>query len=192
MRKLIVAAAIAACSTGATAQVVRAPVGDQTRGYVGAGIGQSRLEVDCGTVACDKSDTGWKLFGGYNFNKWLGAEVGYYDLGTPYKEYLPPIEGQIDVTAFAAFATFRAEENDWWVAAKLGIANVKAESRVIGGTLSIPIEDKSKTDLAWGVGIGYNVARNYRVQVEYERFKAEALGFEEEGGFTSVSFVYRF
>ena len=179
-------------SASASAQIVRGPTAaTQTRAYVGVGGGQNRLDAECGPFACDKSDMGWKVFGGYNFNPWLGIEGGYYDLGTA-QIYVPPAAGQIDTSAIAAFATFRAEENDWWVAAKLGVASVKTEGRAIGGTTTIGLGSETKTDFAWGLGIGYNFYSQFRVQLEYEQFKGELQGEKADSGFTSLSLVYRF
>ncbi|HEU5282508.1 MAG TPA: outer membrane beta-barrel protein, partial [Burkholderiales bacterium] len=59
---------------------------DEAGFYVGGGIGQSELKDACDgdglTVTdCDDTDTAWKLFAGYWFNKYFAVEGGYIDFG---------------------------------------------------------------------------------------------------------------
>ena len=56
--------------------------------YVGAGVGQSKAKDWCsgtgGTgITCDDKKTAWKAFGGYQFNRYLSAELGYANLALP-------------------------------------------------------------------------------------------------------------
>ena len=45
--------------------------------YAGIGFGQSKVKDFCEGVVgtCDDKDTAWKILGGYQFNKYLGAEI---------------------------------------------------------------------------------------------------------------------
>jgi len=45
--------------------------------YVGGSIGQSNYSSDSCFGQCDKTDFAWKIFGGYMFTPWLGAELDY-------------------------------------------------------------------------------------------------------------------
>jgi OOP family OmpA-OmpF porin len=55
--------------------------------YFGGSVGQSSIDSDIaipglitsGTV--DGKDTGFKIFGGYEFNQYFGVEIAYVDLG---------------------------------------------------------------------------------------------------------------
>ena len=82
-------AAIAALgSTSAQAQ-------DSSYYYYGFGIGQARATVDDGAIAAALAGSGltinavsheerestYKLFGGYQFNRHIGLELGYFDMG---------------------------------------------------------------------------------------------------------------
>jgi OmpA-OmpF porin, OOP family len=49
--------------------------------YVGAGIGQASIERDDSDF--DADDTGFKVFGGYNFNQYFALEATYLDGGEP-------------------------------------------------------------------------------------------------------------
>src|SRR5205085_1339549 len=68
---------------------------DDSGWYVGVNIGQSSAEIDeerisdsllgaglsVSSFSKDDSDTGYKLFGGYQFNENFALEGGYFDLG---------------------------------------------------------------------------------------------------------------
>ena len=63
-----------------SAQVVNAASGF----YTGLSAGQSRFSSDACDglpISCDFSDTGWKIFGGYQATKNFGIEVSFIDFG---------------------------------------------------------------------------------------------------------------
>src|SRR5438270_755411 len=53
--------------------------------YIGGGVGQSKAEDWCGNtfpgLSCDRTDTAWKLFGGYQINRNIAAELAYTNFG---------------------------------------------------------------------------------------------------------------
>ena len=55
--------------------------------YVGAGVGQSKIEAD--DINFDEDDTGFKVFGGYQFNKYFAVELAYIDGGNADKSIFP-------------------------------------------------------------------------------------------------------
>lgn len=65
--------------------LVAAPAGAQTvpmTFYVSGAAGRSHVDVDCtGLDTCSRSDTAYKLVGGWNINDGLAAELTYYSLG---------------------------------------------------------------------------------------------------------------
>src|SRR5450759_2749828 len=70
-------------------------VADDSGWYGGLNIGQSRAKIDDARITSnllgagftttsindDNHDTGYKLFGGYKFNRNFALEGGYFDLG---------------------------------------------------------------------------------------------------------------
>src|SRR3954471_8968815 len=62
--------------------MTKAVTGPESGWLVGGSIGQSKNNLSCPAgSSCDDSDTAFRVFGGYNFNKNFGAELGYADLG---------------------------------------------------------------------------------------------------------------
>src|SRR3989304_5933084 len=71
------------------------PAADDTGWYGGISVGQSKAKIDDAritsgllgrgfartSISDDDRDTGYKLFGGYKFNKNFALEGGYFDLG---------------------------------------------------------------------------------------------------------------
>src|SRR6267143_1528389 len=47
----------------------------------GGTVGQAEFKDGCrGLAGCDNKDTAWRILGGYQFNRYFAAELGY-DLG---------------------------------------------------------------------------------------------------------------
>lgn len=68
---MAVAAALALVATPAMAQ--------DSGFYAGAGVGTFNLDIDHvdGTFDYDENDTGFRVFGGWQFNQYFGVEAGY-------------------------------------------------------------------------------------------------------------------
>ena len=49
--------------------------------YLGGSIGKADYNEDLWSEEDDLNDTGWKIFGGYQFNRYLGVETAWIDLG---------------------------------------------------------------------------------------------------------------
>lgn len=70
---------------GAAALVLSAAASAEN--YIGATVGPSHIEIDCGLgTQCDDGDTGFKLYGGFDISRnasvpGLALEVAYIDFG---------------------------------------------------------------------------------------------------------------
>ena len=62
---------------------------EESGAYLGAALGQSKLKEWCDTggsagitlTSCEDTETAWKLFAGYRFNRYLAVEGSYIDWG---------------------------------------------------------------------------------------------------------------
>lgn len=179
--------------------------------YIGGSVGRSNIDDDIagpglitsGTV--DGNDTGFKLYGGYQFNQHFGVELAYVDLGTAnYSGTFggsPVTGGKVDIWGLGLFAV-----GIWPVSpgfslfGKLGLFSWEAKwSDVTGGTPFSSTDNGS--DLAGGLGMSYSFTRNLSARVEWERFKAgggeDFFGFPNATGsatidLLSVGIVYKF
>ena len=185
-----------ACSVLALAASLAATQAS-AQAFVGGSFGQSDIDeeittalIDSGTV--DAKDTGWKIFGGYMFNRHFGVEAAYLNLGeVSYSGTfggLPVTGGKVELTGFniAALGSYPLSEQ-FSVFGKLGLFIWDAEaSDTTGGAPFSATADG--TDLSFGVGVNYNFTRNLGLRAEWEMFKTD----EADATLLSIGAVWRF
>lgn len=68
--------------------------------YVGVGIGPSRMDINCtGSTSCDKNDTGFKIYGGWNLPGPFSVEAAYFDWGKANATFAPGAVTSLDTQA---------------------------------------------------------------------------------------------
>jgi OOP family OmpA-OmpF porin len=155
--------------------------------YLGGSLGQSKFTKWCDPsgappgstlTACDDKDTGWKLFGGYQFNRYVAAEVSYTNWGevsgagtisgTPFST-----TAETHSIGIAAVGTLPLGPA-FSVFAKLGYMTTKQERN------NAKFDDE---EYFRGFGARYRLSRNWGVRAEWERanrLKAELLSIGAE------------
>jgi OOP family OmpA-OmpF porin len=175
--------------------------------YLGASAGQSRIDatsaeidqaflIDDGFVATgttlDETDTGWKAYLGYRFNRFFALEGGYADLGeatfnTTIVSAPPPFGA---FTPFPISATATADgvmlsgvlhlplTERFSLLAKAGVFRWQAEftERIPGTGITRVSRTEKETDAAYGVGAEFGLTDALRLRVEAERFKDVGKG----------------
>ncbi|MBW8370372.1 MAG: outer membrane protein transport protein [Thiobacillus sp.] len=137
--------------------------------YGGLNFGQSKYH----SVDADSANTrteGWKVYAGYQFNKYLGVEGGYANLN--------------DMTATTGTVTTNLDTDAWALAAvlsyplterfsimgKLGAAYMLADISEKNGTgLAVRSGDDSY-EPNYGIGVSYALLDNLSLRAEWERF----------------------
>lgn len=116
--------------------------------------------------ACDEADIdcqGWKLYGGYKFNKNFGIEGGYYQLIDAEDDVSNLKLSGLGIAATAAMPLGDKAE----VFGKLGALSTEAEVTYNSPKNGIDSSKKS-TDLLVGIGAGYKFTQNLGIRGEYE------------------------
>ena len=165
----------------ATALLAASPAAmatDEGGFYAGAGIGL--FGVDEGNF--DESDTGFKLFGGWMFNQYVGGEVEYIDGGTVGDNNFGIDSTGINASLKGNFPI--SEQFD--VFGKVGYYFWDADIDLTGN--SGQEANESGSDLSWGLGAGYNFTDNISIVAEWQWFQIE----EADADFMSASFVWKF
>ena len=153
--------------------LVAVPAAAQTLNgfYVGASVGQSEAKSWCSGadvgVSCDDTSTAWKVFGGYQFNRYLAAEAGYTNLGR-FKASLDPLTDEAKVTAWEAAAIGIAPLADRLSAfGRLGLyrANVKETTNFAGDF------ENDNNDLTFGAGLAYQFTPHFGLRGEWQRYR---------------------
>ena len=144
-------------SAGAMAQ------GMMSGGYVGLDIGQT----DVG----DEDDTGFKIFGGYQFHRNIAAELGYGLLFD---------KGGVEVTSLEAVAVgIFPLANQFSIYGKLGLAMLEAEVEGFGS--------EDETEITWAIGAQYDVTRNLGVRLQWQRYETD-----DSIDFLSIGVLWKF
>lgn len=127
--------------------------------YAGGAIGQAEYKDGCGiTPGCDDKDTSWGLFAGYQFNRTLGAEVGYHDLGS-----ISAPGASVDGKALelVGVAAWPIGGGPFSVYGKLG--GYRGELKGLG-------IKETNTDLTYGLGAQYDLTSNLGLRAEWQRY----------------------
>lgn len=167
--------------------------------YVGAGLGQSKVRDwsdtssffsvasavpgQTVTTSIENNNLGWKVFGGYQFNKNIGLEGGFVDFQdtVSISQFSLPTARQIyteekhEAWTLAAIGTLPVMR-DLSVFAKLGVANWSSKlksTRLVPGALTQAAAEIVHTD-GWdpyyGAGVGYELVEGVGIRAEWERF----------------------
>lgn len=170
--------------------------------YGGVGIGRSGADVteitkqdilDLGYSSVNnfqngsnKSDTAWKIYGGYRFNPHVAAEVFYADLGKFSSNASGSavdassttvnftLNSALKINGFGAAALLGAPVSDQWsVFAKPGLfvwdAKLTVNNTKTGSSQSVST-DKKGTSPSLGLGADYAFTSQLGARVEWERF----------------------
>jgi opacity protein-like surface antigen len=171
--------AVGAMGFAATAAQAQAPGVDF---YLGAGIGQSNVDIKASDLAVpdfDKKDFAWKVFGGLRAASIFGAELEYIDFGKPNGG-----DAEINYKGLAGFGLvyLPLPLPILDIYAKAGLARVDADLDV--GTDSFNTKD---TKFAYGAGVQLKFG-SFALRGEFEQFKLE----DAKPNLLSVSFTKSF
>ncbi len=150
--------AVLLLSTAFSASAVAAEEGF----YLGANLGQSSTDK---LALSTKTGTSFSLIGGYQFMKYVAAEIEWNDMGSPTLALTNPAGGgsSAKIDGYSAKAVGIYPFNDMWsIFGKLGYAHMKMG--VVG---------TSKNDITYGIGGQYNFTTNWGVNLNYDMYSVD-------------------
>lgn len=183
--------------------------------YIGGSLGNSRANIDKDSIVDDltskgfdttsyskeNSELGYKLLGGYQFNKNFALEGGYFDLGTfGYKATTIPtgtLAGDLKVKGLNIdlVGNFFFTEN-FSVLGRLGAIHTKTKDDFTGTGVVTPTSSspsKSDTNYKYGVGLQYALTDALNVRTEVERYRInDAIKNKGDVDLVSLGVTYRF
>lgn len=178
----IIGVAAAAVALPAAAQM-RSP--SLSSAYLGASVGQGEQKFDCGGGSCDRKDTAWRLFGGYQFHPNFSAELGYATLGTGKFGSADVETNAWDLSALGAFPL----ANQFSVFGRLGAYHATTDVSGAGSA------SEDKNGLTYGLGAQFDLNRNLGLRAEWQRYRKVGggnIGEEANADMLSVGALYRF
>ena len=133
--------------------------------YIGAGFGITTLEDDglFNRSTVDDSDSGFGIFGGYKFFKYLAVEARYTDFGTFTVDGLGI---DTSVVSIHAVGIIPFAESGWELFGQLGLGEVD---------ISIPGDSTTESVGSAGLGVRYSFSENLSVGLQ-----TDAYAYEEE------------
>lgn len=156
------------------------------------------------SVDVDNTDTGWKLFGGYQFNPFLAAEASYVDLG----DITSTVKGTIDPANIPTLLKDASDVHGYlakgWTLAGVGMWPVKptvslfAKAGLFAWTADVDIKEASSglsasrsangTNGMFGVGARFMPHPKWELRAEYERYQVSS----DWADFFSLGAAYHF
>ena len=167
--------------------------------YLGFGIGQAKVidwaqyagdfvNASFGSptpVSADNRSLGFKVFGGYQFNKYFGVEGGFVDFNDVKSS---------STVAGPARSVYTTAENDAWTLAAVGTLPVSKRVSVFGkvgaaswssnlrtiatnatGVTTSATKGSDGYDVFYGLGASYALLDSIDVRAEIERYKFDSL-----------------
>ncbi|RZA04872.1 MAG: flagellar motor protein MotB, partial [Moraxellaceae bacterium] len=204
----------------ATSMISSTVVAEDSGWYVGGNVGQTRGRIDeqkivndviaiptpHNFISDDTTDKGYKLFGGYQFNRYLALEGGYFDLGEfEFNHGIIPAGSNTATGSLNTNMKVRGANLDavgylpftekFTAFARLGVTYALTQDTftsstpiVLGGKLS-----GRDTFPKAGVGLEYKFNESFALRAEAERYRIHN-GITDHNNIDlySVGVVYRF
>lgn len=190
-------------------------VADDSGWYGGANIGQSRATIDdariisglqgggygTSSIIDDDRDRGYKIFGGYQINKYFALEGGYFDLGkfgfTATTVPAGTLSGNIRLKGLNLDVVGTLPITEKFSAfGRIGANYAEAKDTFTGtGSVSVlnPNPSERDTNLKVGLGLQYAFTESLALRAEVERYRInDAVGNKGDVDLVSVGLVYRF
>src|SRR5512133_2597884 len=190
-------------------------VADDTGWYGGVNVGRSRAKIDdagitnnllgsgfaTSSISSDDRDSGYKLFGGYQFNRNWALEGGYFDLGrfgfTANTVPAGSLSGNIKLRGVNLDAVGTLPITEKFSAfGRVGVNYAEARDTFSGsGAVSVINANPSKREanLKFGAGLQYDFTPSLGMRLEAERYRInDAVGSKGDVDMLSVGLVYRF
>jgi OmpA-OmpF porin, OOP family len=184
--------------------------------YFGAGVGSSNATFNSSDFSLGlpqvsesqtKTSTGAKVFAGFRFNRYVGAEVAYVDLGTFKYHYDGGAAGSADLDYKVSGFTLSGlvilpMSGEFFFFGRLGAFGSTAKTSFpsasgnVGASFANAGSDSSgKTNLYFGIGAQYDFTRPFAARVEYENYGE--VGDSKDTGranvcLISASLLFRF
>ncbi len=159
-------------------------------GYMGLNLGRSNFGTSCGTLAlrCDNSDTSGHIYLGGYFNPYLGAEIGYINLGD-----IQRAGGSTEADGVNLSLVARAPLSPTFsLYGKLGATYGRTRVSAAAGS-GVASGREHDWGGAYALGASYDFSSNWSAVLEVNRTRLNFAGNDREWvRSTSIGLQYRF
>ena len=215
-RKIVTGLAMLAAVAAAPSLAADAPTAPTGTWYVGIGAGRASADtpaiapIVAGTpvtsvaVSGDSDATASKAFVGYQFNKYIALEGGYFRLGdftfdgtttpagTLHGSYKNRSGYNLD-----AVGSFPVWQDKLSVLGRVGVQSSKTSDLFYGTGPAAPLRNpspsKNQVSYKYGAGAEYDFTRNIGARLEWERYHvSDGISDKINVDLISASILYRF
>ncbi len=185
---------------------------DDSGWYGGISAGQSKAKIDDAritntlgitptSISEENRDTGYKLFGGYQFNKNFAIEGGYFDLGEFKFTATAPVPGTLSGNIKARGLNLDALgilpfTEKFSAFGRVGLNYAETRDSFSGTGLvhvSNPDPSRRETNYKAGLGLQYNFTESLGMRLEGERYRInDAVGHRGDVDLVSLGLIFRF
>lgn len=154
-------------------------------GYVGINLGQPRFDHDTCAPAlnCNDPNFGGEIYTGGMFNRNLGLELGYVDVGK-----LDRNGGDVSARGVNFSLVGDVPAGPVNIFGKVGSTYGWTETNALVGATG----DKSGWGMSYGAGVGFDVAPNSQLLVEWDRTRFKAAYGDQDADLATVGLKHRF
>ena len=183
--------------------------------YLGLNVGKTKAKIDdekitssivgagftVPTINDKDNGTGFKVFGGYSFNKYFAFEGGYFDLGkVGYDAITVPagtLNGEIKVKGFNFDGVLSLPFTEKFSAfGRVGVSRAKASDSFSGTGFVVvanPNPSEQATNIKYGAGLQYDFTKSFGMRAELERYRInDAVGNKGDIDMASLGLLFRF
>lgn len=178
MMKHWITAALAAAAAATAGTAGAADPSDESGFYLGGGVGEFQVDIDDfddvpATIDdYDSDDTAYKLFGGFQANRWFGMELAYVNLGSPDDEITPGTTVEIETDGFAPYLVGTIPVGPFEFFGKAGYYFYDTKVTVDSGGVVSSGSDEDEA-FSWTAGVGLTLMKTLNLRLEYEEFDVE-------------------
>lgn len=188
---------------------------DDSYYFGGIGVGQARARIDdkriaetlggggltTNSVGHDERHSAYKVFGGYQFNRNWGVELGYFHLGRfGFAATTTPagtLDGEFRVQGASLGLVGTLPFTDKFSGlARLGVQYARTRASMVGtGAVVVanPRPSDREANAKIGLGLQYAFSPGFMMRAEVERFRvSDAVGNHPQVAMYSVSAVFPF
>jgi OOP family OmpA-OmpF porin len=173
--------------------------------YLGGSFGTSAFKNVCSRaiVPCDDKDQAWRFFGGYQFNRYVAAELGYGDLGAATGNGDVPGTGGADGQFKAAVkeawdlsAVFRFNVvGNLSALGRVGAYRVRTTVDFEGAFPDAPTHEAgTNSGFTYGAGLEYLMFSRLGLRAEWQRYDNVGVGStgEDDIDVLNIGVLFRF
>lgn len=157
--------------------------GENSGAYFGGGLSLTKIEDNEAGISYSDQTVGWRLLGGYQFNRHFAFEGGYANLGEATDNILStPVTAEFSGFFASAVGIVPATER-FHVFGKIGLYSGDTDVTVAGLTVS-----DSDSGLMLGGGLSYRVNPHWMIRGDFDWYDVDFDTMWSFGGGVTYNF----